>query len=274
MNNNWIVYKHTNTINQKSYIGITSRKPEDRWGNNGRNYRPCKGKYSCFYNAIQKYGWENFSHEILENDLAYEKACEKEKYYISFYNTKAPNGYNLTNGGEGTCGYKSGENFCKRRSELVSGGNNPTAKKVCYGNMVFDTINECADYLGVSRNKIIRWITGITYIPNIHLINNLRFLDKKPIYKVGKRGKNFGKKVYYNGKIFKSISECSNYLGISSDTLRRWLEGISPVRKDKWYIIDGKELRYADEKFSKISKMDYSQQIEHMNGKRFYNKED
>lgn len=274
MNDNWIVYKHTNKINQKSYIGITSRKPEVRWGNNGRNYKPCKGRYSCFYNAIKKYGWDSFEHEILENNLTYEKACDKEKYYICFYNTKAPNGYNLTIGGEGTCGYESGENFRKRRSELTSGRNNPTARKVVYGDIIFDTINECADYLGVSRNKLIRWIIGFTYIPDIHLINNLRFLDEVPTYKVGKRGRNSGKKVYYDGKLFQSISKCAKYIGVSSDTLRRWLEGTSPVRKDKWHLIENKELRYLDEPFSKVIKMDYSKQIEHMNGKRFYNKED
>ena len=274
LNRKWIVYKHTNKINFFSYIGITSREPEVRWGKNGKNYRPCKGRYSCFYNAIKKYGWDNFEHEILETDLTYEQACDKEMYYISFYNTKAPNGYNLTDGGEGACGYEAGMEFRKRRSELTSGGSNPTAKKVSYGDIVFDTINECADYLRVSRNKVIRWITGVTYIPKIHLENNLRFVGEQPNYKIGELGKNYGRKVFYDGILFQSIKSCANYLEITSETLRNWLEGTSPVRKDKWYIIDNKELRYADESFSKIVKMDYSQQIEHMNGKRFYNKED
>ena len=272
MERKWTVYKHTNKINFFSYIGITSRKPEVRWGKNGKKYRPSKGKYSCFYNAIKKYGWDNFEHEILENNLTYKQACEKERYYISFYGTKAPNGYNLTDGGEGTCGYEMGEYFCKRRSELVSGKNNPTAKKVLYGDMVFNTINECADYLGVNGNKIVRWITGITYIPDIHLKNNLRFLDESPTYKIGRRGQNSGKKVYYDGKLFNSITACAKYIGVGDYTLRNWLEGNVPVRKDKWHIIEGKELRYADELESMVRKMDYSQQIEHMHGKRFYNK--
>lgn len=274
MKNNWIVYKHTNTVNNKSYIGMTSRKPEVRWGKNGEKYRPCKGRYSCFHNAIKKYGWNNFEHEILENNLTYEQACEKERYYIFFYNTKAPNGYNLTEGGEGTCGYEVSDDFRQRRSELISGENNPTSKRVFYNGNIFLTIEDCADFLGVNRNKIVRWITGFTYIPQIHLDSGLRFVDEEPNYKIGKRGDKNGRKIYYDGIIFNSIKECSEYLNISSITLRGWLEGEHPVRKDKWHLIENKELRYLNEPFSKVRKMDYSQQIEHMHDKRFYNKED
>ena len=274
MKNNWIVYKHTNIINNKSYIGITSRKPEDRWGKQGEKYRPAKGRYSSFYSAIKRYGWNNFTHEILLEHLSFEKASYKEKELIIFYNSKAPNGYNLTDGGEGTCGYEPGKDFCKRRSELASGENNPTAKKVSYGDKIFNTVNECAEYLGVNRNKIVRWIAGDTYIPQLHLENNLKFVGEEPNYKIGKRGDKNGKKVYYNGTIFNSINDCAIYLDISPATLRGWLSGTHPVRKDKWNLIDNKELRYLDESFSKVIKMDYFQQIEHMNGKRFYIKED
>lgn len=52
----YIVYIHTNKINQKKYVGITSKTPERRWGINGCNYKDCP----AFWNAIQKYGWEEF----------------------------------------------------------------------------------------------------------------------------------------------------------------------------------------------------------------------
>lgn len=238
MERKWIVYKHTNKINSYSYIGITSRKPEIRWGVNGRNYRPCKGRYSCFYNAIKKYGWDNFEHEILENDLTYEQACDKERYYISFYNTKAPYGYNLTDGGEGTCGYESSENFCKKRSELVSGGNNPTASKVQYGDIIFDTIKDCAVYLGVDRNKIVRWINGQTVIPIEHYNNNLRFLEKEPNYKLHKLPPHSsGEKVQYNGKIYDSIDSCAKVIGVNSNTLGYWLSGKNGLHEDYEYLL-------------------------------------
>ena len=57
----YTVYQHKNKINGKIYIGITSKDPEKRWGHNGYNYKSS----SYFYSAIQKYGWDNFEHNIL-----------------------------------------------------------------------------------------------------------------------------------------------------------------------------------------------------------------
>ena len=69
---------HKNKINGKMYIGITSRTPEARWGNNGSQYT--KAKNPCFYNAIQKYGWDNFEHIILEEKIPQKNLNERELY--------------------------------------------------------------------------------------------------------------------------------------------------------------------------------------------------
>ena len=81
MQKTFCVYKHT-APNGKVYIGITSRIAEKRW-NNGHNYKQNKH----FYNAIQKYGWNNFEHEIIFNNLSKEEACEEEKNLIAKYNS-------------------------------------------------------------------------------------------------------------------------------------------------------------------------------------------
>lgn len=65
MLNNYCIYKHTNLINGKVYIGQTCQSPEKRFGKNGNGYRGCR----YFYNAIECYGWDNFEHEILETNL-------------------------------------------------------------------------------------------------------------------------------------------------------------------------------------------------------------
>lgn len=110
----WCVYCHKNKVNGKRYIGITSQEnPNNRW-KNGYGYRPDKGQNQnvAFWNAIQKYGWDNFEHIILIDNLTENQAKEMEKYYIEYYQTfigfferkEDRKGYNSTLGGDGTCG--------------------------------------------------------------------------------------------------------------------------------------------------------------------------
>lgn len=89
----YLIYKHTCKENGKSYIGQTKRNPKRRW-KRGYGYR---GMF--FYKAIEKYGWDGFDHIILEENIpTQEEANEKEKYYISLYDT-INNGYNISIGG-------------------------------------------------------------------------------------------------------------------------------------------------------------------------------
>lgn len=96
----WCVYCHTNKVNGKKYIGITSKTPNRRWGKEGIYY-----KTQFFYRAIQKYGWDTFEHEILYKELKEQDAKNKEIELIKKYNTKNREyGYNLTDGGDGSSG--------------------------------------------------------------------------------------------------------------------------------------------------------------------------
>lgn len=90
------VYMHTNQINNKRYVGITNQKPSYRWRTDGSGY-----KHQMFGRAIDKYGWENFSHELLAIDVSKEEACKLEQKYIEKYKTMNPDfGYNISSGGE------------------------------------------------------------------------------------------------------------------------------------------------------------------------------
>lgn len=95
MQDTWCVYRHISPSN-KVYIGITSRKPELRWGHNGIYYKGC----NKFYNAILKYGWDNIKHEILIDNASKEEACILEQMLISHYKRLGVS-YNITDGGEG-----------------------------------------------------------------------------------------------------------------------------------------------------------------------------
>lgn len=92
----WYVYMHTNKINGKKYIGITGQERYwDRWRSDGSGY-----KTQIFGRAIEKYGWDNFTHDILEVVDNEDIALMQEQYYIEYYKSDNPKyGYNISCGG-------------------------------------------------------------------------------------------------------------------------------------------------------------------------------
>lgn len=94
-NDKWCVYKHTSPSG-KVYIGIT-KNIKHRWRNNGAGYRGS----TRIHNAILKYGWDNFEHQILFSGLSQEDANKKEVELIKYYDSTNPMyGYNLQSGGQ------------------------------------------------------------------------------------------------------------------------------------------------------------------------------
>lgn len=92
----YCVYVHTNKINGKKYVGQTKANPPQKRWYNGNGYKDC----TYFYNAIKKYGWENFEHEIIKSNLTLDEANELETLLIKEYDTMNPKkGYNLQSGG-------------------------------------------------------------------------------------------------------------------------------------------------------------------------------
>jgi group I intron endonuclease len=111
-----IVYLVTNKINGKQYVGQTVKKLNLRW-----NEHTSSKSNGALQRAIRKHNKENFSLLILHECTTKEEMDFVESFYISFLNTRAHNGYNLTNGGEGRSGYHLSEEAKKRISEKNSG---------------------------------------------------------------------------------------------------------------------------------------------------------
>jgi group I intron endonuclease len=103
----FIVYKITNKINGKVYIGYTSKSIQKRFQEH-INWAKSNKKLQLIHKSINKYGKENFKIEPLIICYDFDTALEKEKYYIQKYNSyfKGGFGYNMTYGGEGSFGYK------------------------------------------------------------------------------------------------------------------------------------------------------------------------
>lgn len=101
------IYKITNKINGKVYIGQTTTDIESRWNKHKYAcYNPNSDTYNTkFYRGIRKYGFNNFTVELVEqcNDS---ELNDKEQYWIQFYNSYSK-GYNSTIGGEGGTKYST-----------------------------------------------------------------------------------------------------------------------------------------------------------------------
>ena len=95
------IYKITNTINGKSYIGQTIQNVKERF------YQHCATKCSkavsnmAIHRAIKKYGKSNFTVEVIE-EIDSTNLNDRERYWIKYYNSYN-NGYNSTKGGQDGC---------------------------------------------------------------------------------------------------------------------------------------------------------------------------
>lgn len=122
-----IIYKATNKMNGKVYIGKTSSTlNQRRW----EHYNRAKlGWKQYFYHVIRKYGEDSFLWEIIDEAKTDIELSEKEIYWINHFNScvfnNDCNGYNMTIGGEGTSGYKFNEEQKKARSKRLRGRGNP-----------------------------------------------------------------------------------------------------------------------------------------------------
>jgi group I intron endonuclease len=96
------IYKATNKINNKSYIGFDSNWPMRKYKHKERSEK----SNQALYCAIRKYGWNSFEWEIIYQSLD-GKHCLKymEPFFILEYQTYTQ-GYNMTIGGDGSVGYK------------------------------------------------------------------------------------------------------------------------------------------------------------------------
>ena len=160
------VYKITNLVNNKMYIGQSTRGVAQRF------YRhicdAMNGKLDThFARAIRKYGPENFTVDIIDTASNQEELNQKEQYWIREYGSIC-HGYNETD-----AIYKSGGNtyMSKTESEMNGirdriretklGSKNPHSRKIKCRNentgeeLFFDTVKECQEYFGEAHHRFI-----------------------------------------------------------------------------------------------------------------------
>lgn len=116
-----VIYKITNLVTNKIYIGKTTKDPDEYW-----HYHKIRanGGYvnKYLYSSMNKHGVENFTFKVIEEieDISIDKLNSQlnalEQHHISSLGSKVPDGYNLTDGGEGTLGMV----FSKEHRENIS----------------------------------------------------------------------------------------------------------------------------------------------------------
>jgi len=236
------IYKYTNLINNKIYIGQTKMTLEQR-ALNGSNY---KGS-TYFYNAIQKYGWENFEPQILKDDIeTAEDANIWEDYFIVLFDSNNPDiGYNLNRGGNNKntseysrnliskkakerykdknknpmYGKKHSANTLKKMSQAKIGANNPMYGTKQSRETIDKRLNTCKD-----RN--------VDYSHEWTDEERKRASERFKEY-----AKKWSKKVecVEDKIVFDSITAASDYYGVDKSTLSGHLRGKQKTCKNKHF---------------------------------------
>jgi group I intron endonuclease len=143
-----IIYKITNSINDKIYIGLTRRPLKERFRQHCWASSNGVEKKSKIARAIRKYGKENFKIEEIEKCQSLQELGERERYWINFYDSRK-NGYNILSGGISltsdsfeeyleSLSEKGREDFLKHRAEVRQG-------------KFLKSVKKTSEYIGVRK---------------------------------------------------------------------------------------------------------------------------
>lgn len=144
------IYKISNSINNKIYIGQTRRTVEERWKEHIYNaYKRKRGQNSCFHTAIRQFGSDAFIAEAIEQ-CEDKDLDEREVYWISYYSSNSPeNGYNSASGGYGGWSKCPDEPILKKWSE------GKTIKEIAEElSICTDAVSARLKSLGISKEEI------------------------------------------------------------------------------------------------------------------------
>jgi group I intron endonuclease len=248
MNKLFTVYIHISP-SHKYYIGMTSaKKVEERWGKNGNGY---KNQY--FKRAIDKYGWNNFIHLVVRDNLCKKDASTLEQLLISqLHSNNADYGYNISNGGECVMlGKHHTKEVCDKISDRFSISVNQYDMQ---GNLIhtWKSITE-AEIFGFDRSSIAKCCKGIykTSRGYVWRYINDRF-DKYSLEKSRRKDNKIKVKQFScDGeliKIWNSISDAAKKLSISGSMISQCCKGKKGRKTVKGFV-----WRYIDDDFDKYS---------------------
>lgn len=274
------VYIHENKVNGKKYIGITRREVQKRWGYEGSGYKNC----TYFWRAIKKYGWNNFLHEVLFQNLTGKEAIELEKILIKTFKANNKNyGYNITPGGSYTGQIK--ESTRKKFRDLGKGRTLSDEIRRKISKHVPDRKGKNNPMYGIHLDKgrpILCLNNGIEYKSVHEIITTLNLKEGGIRAVLAKRqnstnGYHFVYKDEYNaneyyslsinggkeiictdtGEIFLSVQECAAKLGLNESSIVKVCKGkIKSTNGFHFQYWEGKQVKKTvKEKGRKMKKV-------------------
>ena len=203
------IYMYTSPSGKK-YIGQTVNSLSERAKNiiSGIGYKKC----TVFWKAIQKYGWNKFLCSILE-EILIEDLNSREQYWIKYFNSFVPNGYNLTIGGE-TGKTHSVYVYSAQNGQLLEHYNSITEASRSTG-VPIETISTI-----LSNKNNRRQAHNLTFSNN--------YYEKYDLSKLARS--NYRATFVYDEKgtflnSFETVMEASRQLGIGEAGIRKCLEG-------------------------------------------------
>jgi group I intron endonuclease len=219
-----IIYKITNTINDKIYIGQTIRSLHFRWSQH--KYATKKDVNTPLYKAIKKYGVKNFKIQEIGGANNQSELNYQEWLLICKLDTYWPNGYNLREGG-GNRGKNSEHSKIKMsisQKKWLKNNAPPRCRKVINieTGQIYSSAKECAE-----KNEL-QFSVGCLRMKLIGKVGNetpFRYLGAEKFYK--NPGIGAPKKVVNieTGEVYGSSAECARKNGFKPQSLREKLIG-------------------------------------------------
>lgn len=260
-----IIYKATNLINNKVYIGLNTTSLEARMYQHKSAFKSVNhNNYnSKFYRAIRKYGWDNFSWEIIDTSDCPEEIKEKEIYWIRKYDSYY-NGYNSTLGGDGALGAVKTDEM--RLAYSIAHGSKPFMVYDRQGRFIAEYINkeQCAREMNLSRSNISRGLSVGYKIGEYILIYKDEFTEEK-LEELKNSRKGYCKLttedvIEIKKMLMKDIpaKEIADMYGVSKITIKeiRWGKTWSSVYVEGWKpVVNERSKKLSDDDVVEIKRL-------------------
>lgn len=232
------IYKFTNKINGKSYIGqstnIERRHKEHKYRN---------GENTLFHKAIKEYGFDNFDFSIIEYCSA-DELNDKEVFYIKKYNTLIPNGYNVSEGGYlGHPVALSSIDEAKNIISLLKNTNMTTSEIGSLYDVTHQTVSainngyiwrdDSLTYPIRNRKDISKMYCKICGKELYRYAKNN--LCNKCIYEKYKKDAPISKEELFGLLCKNSFTYVGNMFGVSANAVRKWCDKYNIPRHSSYY---------------------------------------